>query len=291
MSTNYMVTTDGHQLTDTTRHAKCVRYRRKSIFEAKQWSFEEMSTLMNIWSRLEMNSYETKQMMYKYIQTKLKRFGYNRSTDQIRCKLRRVNPTTDTVVDESLKPSERSRSVSTNYQQFDDKTESETLSDTNSTSDDESSLTSFSEEEIDYDIKLTESEDSNDSQFMLFNPSFGSEIDFKSDKPKSLVCENSQFLRQQLVINNIEELKSNTQQTFHQIISAQKQLKESITKFNSELSRMTDQILNSNDNHSLNTSSPKSLLKDKSIDEVQRKPIKLLIPNINKNYCIYMNDN
>ena len=90
MSANTTVTTDGQHSLHTTRKPKCLTYRRKSLFEAKQWSFDETSALMDIWSRLDSDSYETKQMMYKYIQTKLKTFGYDRSTDQIRCKLQRL---------------------------------------------------------------------------------------------------------------------------------------------------------------------------------------------------------
>ena len=65
-------------------------YHKNNLYEAKQWTFEETNALMQIWSQIDLNSYETKKIGYKLIQTDLKKYGFDRNLDQIRCKLKRI---------------------------------------------------------------------------------------------------------------------------------------------------------------------------------------------------------
>ena len=76
------------------RENRCYQSRHSSnkngLIESKHWSFDESEALLQIWSQINLKSFQTKSLCYKQIQIELKKQGFHRNTEQIRCKIKRL---------------------------------------------------------------------------------------------------------------------------------------------------------------------------------------------------------
>lgn len=63
---------------------------KRSVHEFRHWSFDETNELMAIWSVVDLDLFDTKIKCYKHIQRHLKSRGFERTSEQIRCKLSRM---------------------------------------------------------------------------------------------------------------------------------------------------------------------------------------------------------
>ena len=288
------------------------------INEAIKWTFEETSSLMDIWSKLDDEKYESKTAKYRYISNQMKKQGFDRSTTQIRCKIQRLvskttceRPVKDKQKEthETLKPHKpveqpKKPSVcrrpppkpkkeidfdekvfigSYNYLTMDVFPPARDLDSSNiinsSHYESESSSSDYeSEVDIGYEIVLTEPElDSEDSIF---------DVKPKESLPQSdgqewlVKGETSGQKADQKLMSAIEDVRSEASECYKDIISGQKQLKESIKQFGEELRRLTESVVNSEDN---NTENMNEMQLSSNPIKKTNQSIKLVIPNVNKN--------